>query len=235
MREINLIVIHCSATRCDRDYPFRDLDNDHRSRGWNGCGYHYYVTKDGRVHVGRREDQVGAHAEKFNAHSIGVCYEGGLTPEGKSDDTRTEAQKRSMATLIRDLQRRYPKARILGHRDLPGVRKDCPCFDVRQDLIAGTSSPGRNNLPDIRGTPSPGRNVLPEISGTLFWGRNIFPEIQGRVFRGRNILPEIQDRPSPGRNILPEIPGTLFRGRNILPDIQGTLSRHRNKQNKFHL
>ena len=47
-----MIVIHCSATRCDRDYPFERLDKDHRSRGWNGCGYHYYVTRDGRVTSG---------------------------------------------------------------------------------------------------------------------------------------------------------------------------------------
>ena len=163
MREINLIVIHCSGSRCDRDYPFERLDNDHRSRGWNGCGYHYYVTRDGRVHVGRRESEVGAHAEGFNAHSIGVCYEGGLNAKGRSDDTRTEAQKRSMAKLISDLQRRYPAARILGHRDLPGVRKDCPCYDVRAELIADKSSQGQIFLPDIRGRPSP-TGVKPELN-----------------------------------------------------------------------
>ncbi len=27
----------------------------------------------------------------------------------------------------------YPEAVILGHRDLPGVRKDCPCFDAQQE------------------------------------------------------------------------------------------------------
>ena len=40
---------------------------------------------------------------------------------------------------------RYPSARILGHRDLPGVRKNCPCYDVRADLIAGRLLQGLQN------------------------------------------------------------------------------------------
>ncbi|MBR4730796.1 MAG: N-acetylmuramoyl-L-alanine amidase [Prevotella sp.] len=158
MREIDMIVIHCSATRCDRDYPFERLDSDHRSRGWNGCGYHRYITKDGTIYIGRPYEQVGAHVgPTFNPHSIGICYEGGLNEKGQFADTRTVAQKRSMAKLIWELSARFPKARILGHRDLPGVHKACPCFDVAKDGIAGTSSPEGVNLPPIRGRPSPGR------------------------------------------------------------------------------
>ena len=28
------------------------------------------------------------------------------------------------------LKKAHPDARILGHHDLPGVHKDCPCFDA---------------------------------------------------------------------------------------------------------
>ena len=225
MREINLIVIHCSATRCDRDYPFERLDNDHRSRGWNGCGYHYYVTRDGRIHVGRREDQVGAHVgPKFNAHSIGVCYEGGLTPEGKSDDTRTEAQKRSMATLIRDLQRRYPSARILGHRDLPGVRKACPCYDVRADLIAGKSSPGGVNLPDIRGRPYPtGVKPEPNLRQDIPTGVKSEPnpgqDIPTGVKSDLNLGQEIPTGVKPEPNLRQEIPTGVWSDLNLRQEI----------------
>ena len=56
MREIDMIVIHCSASRCDRDYSFEALDRDHRSWGWNGCGYHRYITEEGggSTYGGRR-------------------------------------------------------------------------------------------------------------------------------------------------------------------------------------
>ena len=212
MRKIDMIVIHCSATRCDRDYPFERLDSDHRSRGWDGCGYHYYVTRDGRIHVGRSEERVGAHVgPKYNAHSIGVCYEGGLDPKGRYDDTRTEAQKRSMATLIRDLQRRYPSARILGHRDLPGVKKECPCFDVAKDGIAGTSSPGGVNLPDIRGRPyptgvKPELNLRQEIPAGVKSQPNLRQEIPTGVRSEPNLRQEIPTGVKPAPNLRQEIP-----------------------------
>ena len=47
MRTINLIVIHCSATREDKDFTEYDLDVCHRRRGFNGAGYHFYIRKNG--------------------------------------------------------------------------------------------------------------------------------------------------------------------------------------------
>ncbi len=40
VRKINLIVIHCSATRCDRCLTEHDLLDDHRRRGMDCIGYH---------------------------------------------------------------------------------------------------------------------------------------------------------------------------------------------------
>ena len=130
MRRIDLIVIHCTASRPDQHLSFERLDKMHRAKGWNGCGYHYYITRDGQLHFGRPEEMVGAHAVGYNLHSLGVCYEGGLDEHGKSDDTRTPAQRATLIALLRSLKVDYPDARILGHRDLPNVHKDCPCFDA---------------------------------------------------------------------------------------------------------
>ena len=130
MRRIDLIVLHCTANRPDQHLPFELLDKMHRAKGWNGCGYHYYITRDGQLHFGRPEEMVGAHAVGYNLHSLGVCYEGGLDEHGKSDDTRTPAQRAALIALLRSLKVDYPEARILGHRDLPNVHKDCPCFDA---------------------------------------------------------------------------------------------------------
>ena len=66
--------------------------------------------------------------------SIGICYEGGLDENGKPADTRTPAQKAAMRELLKSLCTDYPEAEILGHRDLPGVHKECPCFDVKKWL-----------------------------------------------------------------------------------------------------
>ena len=202
MRKIDMIVIHCSASRCDRDFPFESLDRYHRSLGWKGCGYHYYVTRDGRLHTGRREQEVGAHAAGFNAHSIGVCYEGGLNPKGLPADTRTESQKRTMAQVVSDLLTRYPTAQVLGHRDLPGVRKDCPCYDVRAELSQAGGIPGLGNAPGIQDTPSTGRKTLPPIRGRPSQGRENASRIRDRPLTGRENAPGNQDRPSTGRKIM---------------------------------
>lgn len=85
-----------------------------------------------RRHLPRRpESEIGAHARHFNAHSIGICYEGGLDADGNPADTRTKAQKQSLQNLLTSLCVDYPEAEILGHRDLPNVHKSCPCFSVQ--------------------------------------------------------------------------------------------------------
>ena len=130
-RTINLIEVHCSATRVNQNFSIEDLEACHKARGFAEIGYHYYITKDGTLYPGRHEDKVGAHARHYNLHSIGICYEGGLDKNGHPADTRTEAQKITLEELLYSLAQDYPDATILGHRDLPGVKKECPCFDTK--------------------------------------------------------------------------------------------------------
>ena len=130
-RRINLIVIHCSATRTTQRYTVGDCRRDHRARGFADIGYHYYITQEGTVHAGRPVYQEGAHATGYNRHSIGICYEGGLDIRGRPADTRTPEQKDTLDKLIGRLREDYPGVKVVGHRDLPNVQKDCPCFDVK--------------------------------------------------------------------------------------------------------
>ena len=134
MRTINLIVVHCSATRCDRPFPVTALIRCHADR-FGFTGYHYYITRNGRTYQTRHEQLIGAHAKGYNEHSLGVCYEGGLDKQGKPADTRTKAQKQALLKLLRRLKKEHPQAQtqILGHRDLPDVKKACPCFNARSE------------------------------------------------------------------------------------------------------
>lgn len=84
MRKIDLIIIHCSATRADSDFSAQDVDTAHRYRGFSSWGYHYYIRKSGQVELMRQEDVPGAHARGYNANSLGVCYEGGAGCERTS-------------------------------------------------------------------------------------------------------------------------------------------------------
>ena len=155
MRRIDLIVVHCSATRCNRPYPVTALIRDHGGR-FGFTGYHYYITRDGTTYQTRHEQLVGAHAAGYNSHSLGVCYEGGYDEQGRVADTRTPQQKRALLKLLKKLKAEHPDARILGHRDLPNVHKDCPCYDVRAELKSAGIFPDQESPPEYQGSSSGG-------------------------------------------------------------------------------
>jgi N-acetylmuramoyl-L-alanine amidase len=132
MREINEIIIHCSATPEGKDYTVADIDKWHKARGFKCIGYHYVVYRDGTYHKGRDVSEVGAHCTGHNANSIGICYIGGVAKDGKTaKDTRTDAQKKTLITLIRTMKSRYPKATVHSHKDF--ANKACPSFDATSE------------------------------------------------------------------------------------------------------
>lgn len=131
MREINLIVVHCTATPAGREVTRADVDLWHRQRGFDGIGYHFLVMLDGTVVAGRPLEKVGAHALGYNKNSIGIAYAGGLDFRGKPADTRTPAQKQALIELLKRLRAAYPAAAITGHNKL--AAKACPCFDADKE------------------------------------------------------------------------------------------------------
>ena len=134
-RQIDLIVLHCSDTRPNQDYTIEKLRRDHKARGFGAWpGYHVYIRRDGTLYYTRPVGVKGCHVKNFNARSIGICYEGGhsCSPEYKYEDNRTAEQSLVLDELLRTLLEVYPKARIVGHRDL-NPNKACPCFDARHE------------------------------------------------------------------------------------------------------
>ena len=109
MREINKIVVHCSATQEGKNISAATIDKWHKKRGWRGIGYHYVIGLDGLIELGRPVEQVGAHVKGHNKNSIGICYVGGVEAERDDDgewvakDTRTPEQKESLLMLLKVL------------------------------------------------------------------------------------------------------------------------------------
>lgn len=122
MRDIDLIVVHCSDTPDKREHTAADIDRWHKERGFDRIGYHYVIRRGGMLEVGRAENEVGAHVKNHNQNSIGICL------IGRSDFT--DPQNTTLGGLLRDLRQRYPDARILGHCDLD-KGKTCPNFNVQ--------------------------------------------------------------------------------------------------------
>lgn len=140
MRNLDEIVIHCTATKGDSsgDVSANVVRRWHTSppRNWKDIGYHFLVRRDGTIESGRDLDVQGAHVRGHNETTIAIAYSGGLDPETlEPDDTRTQEQKETIFDLLIALKRVFPTIRrVRGHRDFPGVTKACPCFDVEAEF-----------------------------------------------------------------------------------------------------
>ena len=124
------MILHCTATPEGRPVTVQQVRQWHIQRGFVDIGYHFLVGLDGTIHRGRPIEKAGAHCKGHNAHSIGICYVGGLDRQGKPKDTRTPAQKAALLSLLKELKKQYPKATIHGHREF--ANKACPCFDCSE-------------------------------------------------------------------------------------------------------
>ena len=93
MREINKVIVHCTATPENRVVTVEDVRQWHKARGWSDIGYHIMIYLDGTVHEGRPIERSGAHCKGQNKNSIGIAYVGGVDKDMNPKDTRTECQK----------------------------------------------------------------------------------------------------------------------------------------------
>lgn len=129
MREVNLVVIHCSDSSNPKHDNIETIRKWHvEERGWTDVGYHYFVKSDGTVQRGRSEKDIGAHVSGHNARSIGICLHG--------RDGFTDAQLRALKTLVRSICKRYKldiETQVKGHKDLQ-PNKTCPNFNVQEHI-----------------------------------------------------------------------------------------------------
>lgn len=142
MRNITRIFVHCTASY-QATTTEATLRNEFKSKGWKNPGYHYVVKPDGGIINMLDENSVANGVQGYNSNSIHVSYIGGIDKaHPKGIDNRTDAQKTTLVELLTKLKKKYPNAKIMGHRDIspdknkngivdPWERiKECPCFDA---------------------------------------------------------------------------------------------------------
>lgn len=95
--DLSRAILHHTAgsKKSDRDLSVEEIDRMHKARGWDGCGYHFVIRKDGTVEEGRSLSKLGAHAKDRN-HYIGIALTG--------YDEFTEPQLNSLIILLTDLE-----------------------------------------------------------------------------------------------------------------------------------
>lgn len=141
MRKIDHIVVHCTGTTPDA--TLEGMKMHWKSLGWKNPGYHVVIRKDGNVVILADSDDIVNGVKGYNVKSLHVAYIGGLEKHGRPGCTLTEDQKKSLAVVLLQWAKKYPDAKIVGHRDLsPDIDgdgrievcewlKQCPCFDVK--------------------------------------------------------------------------------------------------------
>lgn len=129
MREINKIIIHCTATPKGRHVSVQEIYQWHIARGFNDIGYHYVIDINGVTHEGRPISRIGAHCKGYNTGSIGITYVGGCDKYLEPLDTRTKEQKQALVKLVNTIKNSHPNdITVHGHYEFSD--KTCPNFDV---------------------------------------------------------------------------------------------------------
>lgn len=141
MRTINYIVIHCTgAPGSQSTKSIKDFWKNVKK--WRQVGYHKLISEDGTVEELAKPETITNGVAGKNSKSYHICYKGGQN--GK--DSRTDAQKKALQSEIKNAKNKFPKAKIVGHRDLsPDLNadgiispnewtKECPSFDVTKWL-----------------------------------------------------------------------------------------------------
>ena len=95
-----------------------DVHKWHLQNGWLGCGYHFYVRKDGSIFKGREIDSLGAHCLDNNHDSIGICAEGNYN---------------AIVQLVKYIFGIYGNIAIGGHKDYSP--SECPGINFPKDEI----------------------------------------------------------------------------------------------------
>ena len=132
MREINRIIIHCSASNFG---TMEMIDRWHRQRGWDCIGYHFIIEngisestskydkeRDGKAVMGRDIAIQGAHCKGHNKDSIGICLIG--------DNHFSDKQFGTLKVLIEQIERLLLKRLpIYCHYELDN-KKTCPNIKI---------------------------------------------------------------------------------------------------------
>ncbi|MCE7039257.1 N-acetylmuramoyl-L-alanine amidase [Dyadobacter sp. CY312] len=144
MRNVNYLVVHCSAGPQNQKVPAIE-QYWKKSLGWSKKGYHVIVEADGTAHELVPIDQISNGVAGFNSQIINIAYIGGVDKKGKPVDNRTPEQKATILRYLKKWKKMFPKAIIQGHRDFsPDKNKNgiieyfewikyCPCFDAKKE------------------------------------------------------------------------------------------------------
>jgi len=130
--EIKYLVIHHSASIHEGTPD--DIALFHKARGWGGVGYHFIITKDGKVWYVGDIGTARANVANMNEKVIGICLIGDFTEYLPSDE-----QIESTHLLCKFLleQPQWPNIKdwddVVGHKELDATACPGDSWDKSQE------------------------------------------------------------------------------------------------------
>jgi N-acetylmuramoyl-L-alanine amidase len=146
LAQVDLVVIHCTELpdlATAREYGERV----HYDAGTGNSG-HYYIDRDGTVHVFVRPERIANHTRGYNPRSVGIeLVNTGRYPDWYDSrrqvmaEPYTPAQVAALVALLARLRAELPNLRhIAGHEDLDTAQ--VPATDDPSQLVFRKRDPG---------------------------------------------------------------------------------------------
>jgi hypothetical protein len=144
----------------------RQIQNYHMDvNGWCDIGYHFLVSRDGRLWEGRPAGRLGTHVGNNNTGNVGISVIGTYTT-----DTATATQIDQIAALMRGVAQTYgipiDDTRIKGHRDYNATA--CPgnaLYPQLPTIIAKAKDGGATLGTTVKGVIYRGTDTSDRIGG----------------------------------------------------------------------
>jgi len=127
-RKVDRVFIHCTATESRSYNTIKSIRLDHISnRKWSDIGYHFLITKDGKLHSGRNLEKTPAAQRGHNRRSIAIVL------AGLRKEKFTKAQHDALKNLCSEIDRSYAhEVSFHGHCEV--ASKACPVIDYKTTL-----------------------------------------------------------------------------------------------------
>ncbi len=124
--DYTIVVIHHSGN--DSDATVWSIEDQHiNEKGYSAVGYHFLITRAGKVYEGRRLPYKGSHVEKANTGKIGIVLIGDYEHQiwDFDDHEISVPQMNAAVRLINALTQLFPLLELGGHKDWKSTT-ECP-------------------------------------------------------------------------------------------------------------
>ena len=160
-RDITEFVVHWTETFKNQNLTAEDIHEWHIDKGFTGIGYHYIITRDGKLQRGRPLNLIGDHAPEFNHNqfSIGIAFVGGFNCSTNtknpdrflSSESFTRSQWTAFDAFCEAFYTVFNAGQAWGHNDISNLNTD-PGFDVPRFVKGGFNKENHLLRGDIEGS-----------------------------------------------------------------------------------